>query len=140
MKRPVELKISLGVLACEYMVIAATYVLAWHDQLSAGQVVTLAMAWKYLGFIVIRPLIFYGLWRGISWIRTVILWVLPIAFLLTLMVYLRHPQLTDSASEPQSTFTTTVLIIGFFAILLLYSPRVGAWFRLSKEVDEVKAD
>lgn len=129
MKRPIELKISLGVLACEYMVITIIYVLAWKSQLSAGQALTLAMIWKYLGFIVIRPLVLYGLWRGISWIRTVLLWLIPVAFLLSLNAQLYRPATASSEPEAQNLFTIMAMTIGFVALLLLYSPRVGAWFR-----------
>ena len=129
MKRPIELKISLGVLACEYMVITTIYIAAWRSQLSTGQPLAPAMLWKYLGFIAIRPLVLYGLWRGIRWIRTVYLWLLPIALLSSVITASRHPATPSLAMKTHISFEMMVDAIGLLALLLLYSPRVGAWFR-----------
>jgi hypothetical protein len=129
MRRPIELKISLGVLACEYLIIAVIYVLEWRSQLSAGQTLTLATIWKYLGFIAIRPLVLYGLWRGISWLRTILLWLIPISFLISAVALLHRPATTPLSTEMHSPLTIVVMTVGLVALLLLYSPRVGAWFR-----------
>jgi hypothetical protein len=129
MKRPIELKISLAVLACEYMVIAVIYAFAWWHRWSTGQILTLAILWRYLGFIMIRPLVLYWLWRGVNGVRTALLWLIPISFLLSLSAQLHHSATASSVADSYNTFSVVVMAIGFAALLLLYSPRVGAWFR-----------
>ena len=144
MKRPLELKIALGTLACEYLVVLAGYISALLAKISADTV-NASIVGAFMGFLIIRPLVLYLLWRGTSWVRTWIVWSLPISMVVFFLIGLR------SASSPAQSSggslggssggnlmggyealrtghlgTTIALAIGFLAFLALYSPRVGA--------------
>ncbi|WP_233841513.1 hypothetical protein [Dyella sp. 2HG41-7] len=128
MKRPIELKISLVVLTCECIVLIADYVLGFRLELSSGQPLTLLRIWHYAAIIVVRPLIIYGLWRGISWVRTIFLWWMSLAMVLQLIVHTTRPEALSDV-HAMNPLVLVAMLAGLLAMLLLFSPRVAAWFR-----------
>jgi hypothetical protein len=145
MKRPVELTVALAILAVEYLAVLPGYVTSFIQGVKGdmSDPATTFVISSFFWFITLRPLILYLLWRGTSWVRTWIIWVLPIgvAFFLFRGLMLRAsngdvsgaaPDVMDKLNGP-NLLTQVALVVGFVAFLVLYSPRVRAWFRLMKE-------
>lgn len=145
MKRPIELTVALVILFAEYLALLPSYLKSFvaviksdaHGPIMGAVILGLVL------FVVLRPLALYLLWRGTSWVRTLIVWVLPIAVTLSLMrgMAVQTARTSGSIDVPgdflRSLLTNAVsrsaLIVGFFALLVLYLPRVGAWFRYMKD-------
>jgi hypothetical protein len=145
MKRPIELIVALAILAAEYLAVLPGYIASFTSGIKGGisDPATTFVVSSFFWFITLRPLVLYLLWRGTSWVRTWIIWTLPIAFT---FFFVRGLLLRASGGGPSSAppdvmhklsgpnhFTQVALIVGFLAILILYSPRVGAWFKHMKE-------
>lgn len=141
MKRPIELTVALAVLGAEYLAVVPGYISAFLARIAAQQV-TVQIAAAFLSFLIIRPVVLYLLWRGTSWVRTWIIWTLPLSFVLIVLLKTATP--ATSSSQHASTgnmvdayealragnlLTTIALFFGLLALLTLYSPRVAAWFR-----------
>lgn len=146
MKRPIELTVALAILAAEYLAVLPGYIASFINGIkdeSTDSATTFVLA-SFFWFITLRPLVLYLLWRGTRWLRNWIIWTLPfgVAFFLIryLMSHASHssttgasPDAFDKLSGP-NLLTQIALTIGFFAFLVLYSPRVGAWFKHMKEI------
>jgi hypothetical protein len=144
-KRPAVLTVALAILAAEYLAVLPGYVSSFTNGIKRdlSDPATMFVVSSFFWFITLRPLVLYLLWRGTSWVRTWILWVLPITFAFFLLrdIGLRASQGNSSSASPDvmhnlsgpNLLTRAALIVGFFALLVLYLPRVGAWFRYMKE-------
>jgi len=146
MKRPIELTVALAILAAEYLAVLPGYIASFIDGIkgeSTDPATTFVVA-SFFWFITLRPLVLYLLWRGTSWLRTWIIWTLPIGVAFFLLRNLMShsseggtagapPDVLNSLSGP-NLLTQVALTVGFFAFLALYSPRVGVWFRYMKEI------
>jgi hypothetical protein len=137
MKRPIELTIALIVLCAEYFALLPMY-------FSIGGV-------PLIGFLIFRPPVLYLLWRGTSWVRTLFIWSIPIVSVVGFVrAWTKYTGAavggqTDAPVGPQdvwenlynavqaSSFSMWVGAVGFFAWLVLYLPRVRAWFQYMKE-------
>lgn len=146
MKRPIELTIGLAILVIEYLAVMPHYLISFSGLLNAGGEgkVTAITIWSFVAFVAIRPLILYLLWRGTSWVRTWMIWIIPISLVLSVSEYFGNratggvdnsTQATHAMNQlsGQSYITQAILFIGFLALLVLYSPRVGAWFKFERE-------
>jgi hypothetical protein len=145
-KRPIELTIGLVVLLIEYLAVMPQYLVSFFRMISANGEgkITAILVWSFVAFVAIRPIILYLLWRGTSWVRTWVIWIIPVSFVLSLFERLRKGA-TGGADNPsqatqainhlsgQNHVTQVALLIGFLALLVLYSPRVSAWFKFEKE-------
>jgi hypothetical protein len=145
MKRPIELTVALAILAAEYLAVLPGYIASFTSGIKGGlsDPATAFVVSSFFWFITLRPLVLYLLWRGTSWVRTWFIWTLPIGFTFFLVrgLILRGSGRGISSSPPDvmhklsgpNIFTHVALIVGFFALLVLYSPRVRAWFKHMKD-------
>jgi hypothetical protein len=145
MKRPVELTVALVILAVEYLTVLPGYVASFVEGVKGGTTgpATTFVVSSFFWFITLRPLVLYLLWRGTSWMRTWIIWVLPISFLFFFLrgLMLGASQSMSSSAAPDvmlklsgpDLLTRAALTVGLFALLVLYLPRVRTWFKLMKE-------
>jgi hypothetical protein len=145
MKRPVELTAALLILFAEYLAILPSYLSSLRGAIRSdthGPLIGIFIG-SLVGFVILRPIVLYLLWIGTSWTRTLIMWALPIAFTLSLIrnlaaratraagtADLSHDFIRGLFANPLSY---GALVVGFFALLVLYLPRVGAWFKYVKE-------
>ena len=145
MRRPIELTIALLILFAEYLALLPSYlkslVGAIHSD-AHGLLIAIFIG-ALIGFMILRPLVLYLLWRGTSWVRTLVIWTLPIALALSLIRDIAaHAARATGPADVLHDFTKSLLanavshvalIVGFLALLVLYLPRVGAWFKYMKE-------
>jgi hypothetical protein len=149
-KRPIELTVALLILFAEYLVLVPSYITALVGAIRSdthGLLVAIFIG-ALAGFIILRPLALYLLWRGTSWVRTLVVWVLPIALALSLIRGMadQAARVAGPADIPHdfmrsllvNAFSHVALIVGFLALLVLYLPRVAAWFRYVKETHETR--
>ena len=146
MKRPVELTAALLVLLAEYLTLLPSYIRALLGTLNsdAHGILIVIFIGSLIGFMILRPLALYLLWRGTSWVRTLIIWALPVALVLSVIQAIAaHAVGAARPVDVPHTFLTgllanlssrVALIVGLAALLVLYVPRVGAWFRYMKEI------
>lgn len=145
MKRPIELSVALAILVAEYLAVPPGFVTSFISNIrlvSSDSLAAPAIA-GFLSFIIFRPLVLYLLWRGTNWVRTCIIWVLPFSFAFSLIRTLIRRESSGGAFRPSSdllqklagasVLTYMALFIGFLAFLVLYTPRVRAWFIYLKE-------
>jgi hypothetical protein len=150
-KRPAVLTVALAILAAEYLAVLPGYVASFTDGIKRdlSDPATMFVVSSFFWFITLRPLVLYLLWRGTSWVRTWIIWVLPITFTFFLLRALAlrssgggpsgaSPDVLHKLSGP-NLLTRAALIVGFFALLVLYLPRVRAWFKYMKETRSVNS-
>jgi hypothetical protein len=145
MKRPIELTVALLILFAEYLAILPSYLSSLLGAIKSdthGVLIGIFIG-ALVGFIILRPLVLYLLWVGTSWTRTLVVWVLPIALTLSLVRDLAAH--AARAAGPADVFRDFIggllanalshgaLIVGFLALLVLYLPRVAAWFKYVKE-------
>jgi hypothetical protein len=145
MKRPVELTVAFAILAAEYLAVLPGYVSSFIEGIKGrtSDSATAFVVASFFWFITLRPLVLYLLWRGTSWVRTWIIWVLPISFAAFPLrnIMLRASQGGLPGSSPDvihklsgpNLMTRAALMVGFFAFLVLYLPRVRGWFKQMKE-------
>jgi hypothetical protein len=148
--RPLELVVALAVLVMEYLAVLPGYVSTFYAKASLGAV-TGPLLYAFLNFLVLRPLVLYLLWRGTSWVRTWIIWTLPITLAAIFIKSLGTQTSNNGVSSPTiwdaydtltggNLITMIALCFGLLAFMALYSPRVGAWFRHMKQTRSKGSD
>ena len=140
-----ELTAALLILLAEYFALLPPYIQTLLRVLKsdAHGVLIGVFIGSLIGFMVLRPIALYLLWRGTNWVRTLIIWAIPVALVLSVIRALTPHALGAArpADIPHSFIPGLVanlssrvaLIVGLAALLVLYVPRVGAWFRYMKE-------
>jgi hypothetical protein len=128
MDSPIELRMAILLLVAEYLIVGTTYIVDLLGFSSADHVLSQKLITMHIAFLVGRPVVIFLLWRGFGWVRTLILWIVPIYLVLMMFLVPNLLNVLVLAATHSGTIAFA-LISSMLAVAALYSSRVGLWFR-----------